>query len=80
VKSRLPRKAQPVPPIYQPEIAAEAIVYASHHLGREISVGLPTIKAIIGKKLSPGLLDHYLGYSGLGCTAIRWSGRSRSAA
>jgi NAD(P)-dependent dehydrogenase (short-subunit alcohol dehydrogenase family) len=64
VKSRLPRKAQPVPPIYQPEIAAEAIVYASHHPRREIYVGLPTIKAIIGNKLFPGVLDHYLGYSG----------------
>jgi hypothetical protein len=64
VKSRLPRKAQPVPPIYQPELAAEAIVYASHHPRREIYVGLPTIKAIIGNKLFPGLLDHYLGRTG----------------
>src|SRR5207248_6922552 len=45
VKSRLPRKAQPVPPIYQPEIAAEAIVYASHHPRREIYVGMPTVGA-----------------------------------
>jgi short-subunit dehydrogenase len=64
VKSRLQRRAQPVPPIYQPEVAAEAILYASHHPRREIYVGLPTIKAIIGNKLFPGLLDHYLGYSG----------------
>jgi len=64
VKSRLPRKAQPVPPIYQPEIAAEAIVYASHHPRREIYVGLPTIKAIIGNKVFPGVLDHYLGRTG----------------
>jgi NAD(P)-dependent dehydrogenase (short-subunit alcohol dehydrogenase family) len=64
VKSRLPRKAQPVAPIYQPEIAAEAIVYASHHPRREIYVGLPTIKAIIGNKLFPGLLDHYLARTG----------------
>ena len=63
VKSRLPRKAQPVPPIYQPEIAAEAIVYASHHPRREIYVGLPTIEAILADKLFPGALDHYLAYS-----------------
>ncbi|MBA3387509.1 MAG: SDR family oxidoreductase [Verrucomicrobiota bacterium] len=64
VKSRLPRKAQPVPPIYQPEIAADAIVYASHHPRREICVGLPTVVAIAGDKIAPGLLDHYLGNTG----------------
>src|SRR5207244_4866954 len=64
VKSRLPRKAQPVPPIYQPEIAAEAIVYASHHPRREIYVGMPTVAAIVGNKLFPGLLDHYLARTG----------------
>ncbi len=60
VKSRLPNKAQPVPPIYQPEVAADAIVFASHHDRREIYVGLPTVKAIVGNKIFPGLLDHYL--------------------
>jgi NAD(P)-dependent dehydrogenase (short-subunit alcohol dehydrogenase family) len=64
VKSRLPRKAQPVPPIFQPEIAAEAIVYASHHPRREIYVGMPTVEAIIGNKVAPGLLDHYLARTG----------------
>ncbi|HZR78455.1 MAG TPA: SDR family oxidoreductase [Chthoniobacterales bacterium] len=64
VKSRLPRKAQPVPPIYQPEIAAEAIVYASHHPRREIYVGMPTVGAITINKIVPGLLDRYLAYSG----------------
>jgi NAD(P)-dependent dehydrogenase (short-subunit alcohol dehydrogenase family) len=63
VKSRLPRKAQPVPPIYQPEVAARAIVYASHHPRREIYVGLPTIEAIVGNKIAPGLLDHYLAHN-----------------
>src|SRR3954462_12037041 len=43
VRSRLPRKAQPVPPIFQPEVAAEAVIYASHHARREIFVGMPTI-------------------------------------
>ncbi|MGI9115983.1 MAG: SDR family oxidoreductase [Chthoniobacterales bacterium] len=60
VKSRLPRKAQPVPPIFQPEVAARAIVYASHHPRREMYVGLPTVEAIVGNKIAPGLLDHYL--------------------
>ena len=60
IKSRLPKKAQPVPPIFQPEVAAEAILYASRHDRREIYVGLPSVEAIIGNKLFPGLLDHYL--------------------
>ena len=60
VKSCLPRKPQPVPPIYQPEIAAGAIVYAAHHDRREIQVGLPTVVAIEGNKIIPGLLDQYL--------------------
>jgi hypothetical protein len=64
VKSRLPKKAQPVPPIYQPEVAARAILYASRHYRREIYVGLPTVKAIIGNKLFAGLLDHYLAHAG----------------
>ena len=64
VKSRLPRKPQPVPPIYQPEIAARAILFASHHPRREIFVGMPTVKAIIGNRLVPGLLDWYLGKTG----------------
>jgi NAD(P)-dependent dehydrogenase (short-subunit alcohol dehydrogenase family) len=63
VKSRLPRKAQPVPPIYQPEVAARAIVYASQHPRREIYVGLPTVEAIIGNKIAPAALDHYLAHN-----------------
>jgi len=64
VKSRLPRKAQPVPPIYAPSVAAEAVLWASHHERREIWVGLPTVEAMIGNKLFPGLLDHYLARNG----------------
>lgn len=64
VKSRLPKKAQPVPPIYQPEVAAKAIVYASQHNRREIYVGMPSVKAIIANKLFPGLLGHYLAQTG----------------
>jgi NAD(P)-dependent dehydrogenase (short-subunit alcohol dehydrogenase family) len=65
VKSRLPRKAQPVPPIFQPEIAAEAIHWAAHHDRREVWVGTPTVKAIIGNRLAGGLLDWYLGRTGV---------------
>ncbi len=64
VKSRLPNKAQPVPPIYQPEVAADAIHWAAYHDRRELWVGVPTVKAIIGNRLAAGLLDGYLGRTG----------------
>ena len=60
VKSRLPREPQPVPPIYQPEIAAEAIIYAAYHKHREMEVGMPTVVAVEGNKVFPGLMDRYL--------------------
>jgi len=63
VKSRLPRKAQPVPPIFQPEVAADAILWASEHDRREVAVGFPTVEAIVGNKIVPGLLDHYLAHT-----------------
>jgi len=55
VKSRLPRKAQPVPPIYQPEVGAAAVVWAAHHPRRELYVGWPTVKVIVGNKIVPAL-------------------------
>jgi len=65
VKSRLPRKAQPVPPIFQPEVAARAIYYAAHHPERrEYYVGFSTVKAIFGNKLAPSFADHYLARDG----------------
>ncbi len=63
-KTRMPRKPQPVPPIFQPEVAAEAIVWASEHQRRELNVGWPTVAAIWGQKFIPGLLDLYLGRTG----------------
>ncbi|MGH7971376.1 MAG: SDR family oxidoreductase, partial [Limisphaerales bacterium] len=54
VKSRLPNKSQPVPPIYQPEVPAEAIYWAAHHRRRELFVGVPAVKAIEGTKVIPG--------------------------
>ena len=64
VKSRLPRKAQPVPPIYAPEIAADAIVWAASHRRREMSVGAVTTGVIWGNKLAAGLGDRYLARTG----------------
>ncbi len=64
VKSRLPNKAQPVPPIYQPEVPAEAIYWAAHHRRRELFVGISAVEAIEGNKVIPGLLDKYLGKTG----------------
>ncbi|MGB9123894.1 MAG: SDR family oxidoreductase [Candidatus Angelobacter sp.] len=65
VKSRLPRKAQPVPPIFQPEVAARAIYYAAHHPDRrEYYVAWSTVKAIFGNKLVPALADDYLARTG----------------
>jgi hypothetical protein len=64
VKSRLPHKAQPVPPIFQPEVAAEAVVWAAHNERRELYVGWPTVKAIVGNKLAPGVGDWYLARTG----------------
>ncbi len=66
VKSRLPHRAQPVPPIFQPEVAAEAIYFAAHNPRREFYVGLPSVEAIVANKIAPGLLDHYLARNGYG--------------
>ena len=64
-KSRLPHKAQPVPPIFEPEVAARAIYYAAHHPERrEYYVGFSTVKAIFGNKLAPSFADRYLARMG----------------
>ncbi len=63
-KVKMPRHPQPVPPIYQPEVAAEAIYYAAHHRRREMVVGYPTVEAIYGNRVAPGLLDWELARSG----------------
>ncbi|PYI98910.1 MAG: short-chain dehydrogenase, partial [Verrucomicrobia bacterium] len=64
VKSRLRRRAQPVPPIFQPEVAAEAIYFAAHNPKREFYVGLPSLEAIVANKIAPGFLDQYLARTG----------------
>jgi NAD(P)-dependent dehydrogenase (short-subunit alcohol dehydrogenase family) len=63
-RAKMPRKPQPVPPIFQPEVAAEAIFYAATHRRRELVVGWPAVKAVYGEKVAPGLLDRYLARSG----------------
>jgi NADP-dependent 3-hydroxy acid dehydrogenase YdfG len=64
VRSRLPRHPQPVPPIYQPEVAAEAIVWAAQHPRREVWVGRSTPVVIAGNRVAPGLGDRYLARTG----------------
>ncbi len=63
-KSRMPRQAQPVPPIFQPEVPARAIYWASNHRRRELYVGGSTTEVIIGNKMLPGLGDLYLSKTG----------------
>jgi hypothetical protein len=65
VKNRLPRRPQPVPPVYQPEVAAEAIYHAAHHYRREWYVGGSTAIVIPGNKIAPGFGDWYLGKTGI---------------
>jgi NAD(P)-dependent dehydrogenase (short-subunit alcohol dehydrogenase family) len=65
VRTRLPRHPQPVPPIYQPEVAARAIVWAAEHGPRELMVGLPTVLTRLANRLAPGLLDRYLARTGV---------------
>ena len=66
VRTRLGRHPQPVPPIYQPEVAAQAIVHAARHpQRREHFVGGSTVVAVLGNKLLPGLGDRYLARTGI---------------
>ncbi len=64
VRNRMPRRPQPVPPVFQPEVAARAIVRASHEMRREWLVGFPTVKAVWAEKLLPGVADWYLARNG----------------
>ena len=63
-RTKMPREPQPVPPIFQPEIAADAVVYAAHNPRRELYVAWPTVKVIVGNKVAPGLADRYLAHTG----------------
>jgi NAD(P)-dependent dehydrogenase (short-subunit alcohol dehydrogenase family) len=65
VLSRLPRRPSPVPPIYQPEVAARAVVHLACHPRREMWVGGSTVATIVADRLVPTLLDRYLAARGV---------------
>ncbi|WP_128291153.1 SDR family oxidoreductase [Afifella aestuarii] len=56
-RNKMPRRAQPLPPIFQPEVAADGIYFAAHHPRRELWVGRSAYQAILGQRVAPGLLD-----------------------
>jgi short-subunit dehydrogenase len=70
-RARVSHKPQPVPPIFEPEVAARAIVFASRHRRRELFVGSSTVAAIWGNRLAASLLDRYL---------ARWAYQAQLAA
>jgi len=66
-RSKMPKVPQPMPPYYQPEVAADAVHWAAHNDRRELYVGFPTVKTIVGNKLAPWLVERVLakqGYKG----------------
>jgi NAD(P)-dependent dehydrogenase (short-subunit alcohol dehydrogenase family) len=66
VRTRLHRHPQPVPPIFQPEVAARAIAWAAEHPRRELWVGLPTVYTILGERVVSGFMDRYLARTNIG--------------
>jgi NAD(P)-dependent dehydrogenase (short-subunit alcohol dehydrogenase family) len=65
-RTKLPKQTQPVPPFFQPEVAADAIHFCAHHRRRELYVGLPTVLNILGEKVAPWFLDWYLAKTAVG--------------
>jgi short-subunit dehydrogenase len=63
-RTKLPNHPQPVPPIFQPEVPAEAVYWAAHHRRREVDVGFSAVKAIVGNKIAPRFADWYLARTG----------------
>ena len=64
VETRLPRSPKPVPPIYQPEVAASAVLWALERTPRDLYVGFSSVAAVTANKLVPGLVDRYLARTG----------------
>jgi len=64
VRLHVPNEPQPVPPIYQPEVAADAVHWAAHHRRRELWVGFPTVYTILGNRIAPWLAEAYLAKTG----------------
>ncbi|HSJ50743.1 MAG TPA: SDR family oxidoreductase [Actinomycetota bacterium] len=73
VKTNLPRHPQPVPPIYQPEVAARAIVWAAEHPRRQRYVGATTLATVWANRFIPGLLDRYLARTGYESQLAPWN-------
>lgn len=63
-RARLDSEPQPVPPIFQPELVADAVLYAARHRRREIWLAWPAVKAIAGERIAPGYGDRYLAKHG----------------
>lgn len=63
-RNKMPKRQQPVPPLFSPEAIAEAILWAADHAPRQMLVGMPTLKAVWGQKFVPGPLDRYLARAG----------------
>ncbi len=63
-RAKLPRSPRPVGPVFQPEVVADAVLYAAKHDRREIWVAWPTVKAVVGEKVAPDYADHYLARHG----------------
>jgi NAD(P)-dependent dehydrogenase (short-subunit alcohol dehydrogenase family) len=72
VKTNLTNHPQPVPPIYQPELAAEAIVWTAENDRREVNLGWPTTLTVLANKVAPGLLDRYLAKTGYRSQQASW--------
>jgi short-subunit dehydrogenase len=64
VRNKMPNRAQPVPPIFEPEVGARAVYWAAHHNRREVYVGTSSVGSIVGNKIAPGALDRYLAKTG----------------
>jgi len=64
-RDKLPQTPRPVPPVYEPEVAADAVHWAAAHRRRELWVGLPTVRTIVGNRLSPMLVERYLARNGI---------------
>ena len=65
-RDKFDKRSQPVPPVYQPEVAADAIHWAAHHRRREVYVGIPTVYTVWGNKFAPWLAERYLAKTAVG--------------
>ena len=63
-RNKMPRQAQPMPPMFTSESVADSVIWAIEHGPREMLIGFPTVQAVWGQKVAPGLLDRYLGSKG----------------